>query len=74
MSRRILLGRERTAARRAVAALLGSNPSELAVKLGMRRHTIDAILSGRMLPGRTFAERAASLLSPVNGARSLLRH
>lgn len=59
MSRRILVGRERTRARRAVAALAGSDPAEVARKLGMRRHTIAAILSGGMLPGRAFTERAA---------------
>lgn len=56
---RILIGHERTRARRAVAALAGSDPAEVARRLGMRRHTIAAILSGRMLPGRAFAKRAS---------------
>lgn len=56
---RTLIGHERTRARRAVAALAGHAPAEVARKLGMRRHTIAAILSRRMLPGRTFAERVA---------------
>ena len=56
---RALVGHERTRARRAVAALAGSDPAEVARKLGMRCHTIAAILSRRMLPGRTFLERAA---------------
>jgi hypothetical protein len=58
---RALVGRERTRARKAVAALAGSDPAEVARKLGMRRHTVAAILSRRMLPGRTFAQRAARL-------------
>lgn len=59
---RILIGHERTRARKAVAALAGSDPAEVALRLGMRRHTVAAILSRRMLPGRTFAERAACLV------------
>jgi hypothetical protein len=58
---RTLLGHERTRARRAVAALAGSDPAEVARKLRMRRHTVAAILSRRMLPGHTFAERVARL-------------
>jgi hypothetical protein len=53
---RALIGHERTRARRAVAAFEGRGPAEVARKLKMRRHTVAAILSGRMLPGRTFAE------------------
>jgi hypothetical protein len=56
---RALFGRERTRARRAVDALAGSDPADVARRLGMRRHTVAAILSRRMLPGRRFAERAA---------------
>jgi plasmid maintenance system antidote protein VapI len=59
---RALIGHERTRARKAVAALEGSDPAEVARKLGMKRHTISAILTGRMLPGRTFATRATRLL------------
>jgi len=59
---RVLIGSERTRARRAVAALAGPDHAEVARKLGMRRHTIAASLSRRMLPGRTFAERAANSL------------
>jgi hypothetical protein len=40
-----------------VAALSGREPAEVAKLLGMRKHTTAAILSGRMLPGRAFAER-----------------
>ncbi len=65
MSRRILLGRERTAARRGVVALAAYESSVVARLLGMRRHTIEAILSGRMLPGRTFAERVSRIISPA---------
>lgn len=54
-----LIGHERTRARRMVAALAGSDPAEVARKLGMRVHTIRAILERRMLPGRTFCERAS---------------
>jgi hypothetical protein len=54
---RSLIGRERTKARKAVAALAGSDPADVARKLGMRRHTIAAILSHHLLPGRRFAER-----------------
>jgi len=60
---RALVGRERTRARRAVAALAGSDPAEVARKLRMRRHTVAAILARRMLPGRTFATRSALLPS-----------
>lgn len=55
---RALIGHERTRARRAVAALAPFDPGVVAKLLGMRRHTIAAILSGRMLPGRRFAEAA----------------
>lgn len=53
---RALIGHERTRARRAVAALAGADPAEVARKLGMRRHTVTAILNGRLRPGRRFAE------------------
>lgn len=59
---RALIGHERTRARRAVDALAGLGFAEVARKLGMRRHTVAAILSRRMLPGRSFATRAARLL------------
>jgi transcriptional regulator with XRE-family HTH domain len=59
---RPLIGRERTRARKAVAALAGSDPAEVARRLGMRVHTVRAILSGRMLPGARFLERASRLL------------
>jgi hypothetical protein len=58
---RALVGRERTRARKAVAALAGSDPAEVARKLGMKRHSIAPLLDGRRLPGRVFAERAARL-------------
>lgn len=59
--RRGLIGHERTRARRAVVALSGRDPAAVAKLLAMRKHTIAAILRGRMLPGRVFAERVASL-------------
>jgi hypothetical protein len=58
---RALIGRERTRARRVVDALASSDPAKVAIRLGMRRHTVAAILSRRMRPGRTFATRAAHL-------------
>jgi hypothetical protein len=58
---RALIGHERTRARKAVAALAGLDPARVARLLGMRRHTVAAILARRMLPGRMFAERAAGL-------------
>ncbi|NUQ74459.1 MAG: hypothetical protein HUU21_12960 [Polyangiaceae bacterium] len=58
---RPLIGHERTRARRAVAALAGSDPAEVARKLGMRRHTIASLLDGRRLPGRSFYERSSRL-------------
>jgi hypothetical protein len=61
--RRVLIGHERTRARKAVAALAGSDPTRVAKLLGMRRHTVAAILSRRMLPARTFAERARLLFA-----------
>jgi hypothetical protein len=42
-----------------VALLAGSDPAEAARRLGMRRHTVAAILARRMLPGPIFAQRAA---------------
>lgn len=54
---RILLGHERTRARRAVEALRPYDPGVVAKLLGMRKHTIAAILSRRMLPARVFFER-----------------
>lgn len=58
---RALIGHERTRARKAVAALASADPADVARLLGMRRHTVAAILSRRMLPGRTFAERAVRI-------------
>ena len=58
---RPLIGHERTRARRAVEVLSGSDPVDVARRLGMRVHTVRAILSRRMLPGRRFLERAARL-------------
>lgn len=54
---RALIGHERTRARKAVAALAGFDPADVAKLLCMRRHTVAAILSRRMMPGRTFALR-----------------
>lgn len=62
MSRRALIGHERTRARRAVAALADSDPAAVARKLGMKRHSIATLLDGRRLPGRVFLERAARVL------------
>jgi hypothetical protein len=59
---RALVGRERTRARKAVAALAGSDPAEVARRLGMRRHSIAPLLEGRRLPGRIFLERSSRLL------------
>lgn len=54
-----VLGHDRTRARRAVAALRPYDPSVVARLLGMRRHTVAAVLAGRMLPGPRFAEAAS---------------
>lgn len=54
-----LLGHHRTRARRAVEALRPYAPEIVARLLGMRKHTIEAILSGRMLPGPRFAAAAS---------------
>lgn len=62
---RVLIGHERTRARKAVAALAVFDPAAVARLLGMRKHTVAAILSRRMLPGRTFAARAGRL-APVS--------
>jgi hypothetical protein len=62
---RALVGRERTRARKAVAALAGSDPAAVARKLGMKRHSIAPLLDGRRLPGRTFLERACCLLPSI---------
>ena len=58
---RALVGYEWTRARKAVAALAPYDPGLVAQLLGMRRHTVAAILAGPMLPGHTFAVRAACL-------------
>lgn len=60
---RALIGHERTRARRAVEALSAYEPGVVALLLGMRRHTVAAILSRRMLPGPRFAEAASRLAS-----------
>lgn len=62
MSRRVLLGRERTAARKLVRLFAGSDPIAVARKLGMKLHSIAPLLDGRRLPGRVFLERASRLL------------
>jgi hypothetical protein len=59
---RALVGRERTRARRAVEALRGRDVAEVARLLSMRVHTVAAVMTGRMLPGRRFAEAAARVL------------
>ncbi len=59
---RALIGHNRTRARRAVAALAPYDPGVVAQLLNLRRHTVAAILSGRMLPGPRFAAAAARLL------------
>lgn len=53
---RALIGHERTRARRAVEALQSYDRAVVARLLGMRRHTIAAILDMRMLPQRRFIE------------------
>jgi DNA-binding CsgD family transcriptional regulator len=62
---RALIGRERTIARKAVASLAGSDPAEVARRLGMSRHTVAATLAGWMLPGRRFFERVRHIISAV---------
>lgn len=61
---RALLGKERTKARRMVDRLAGFDVAVVARMLSMRRHTVQAILTRRMLPGRTFLERSARLCLP----------
>jgi hypothetical protein len=58
-----LIGHDRTRARRAVEALRPYDPGIVAQLLSMRRHTVAAILSGRMLPGPRFAAAASRLAS-----------
>lgn len=53
---RALLGRERTKARRAVAILQVYDPALVARTLGLKKHTVAAILSLRMLPGRRVSD------------------
>lgn len=60
-----LIGRQRTHARRAVAALATYQPAVVARLLGMRLHTVSAILSGRMLPGPRFALAVTRVTSPA---------
>lgn len=56
---RVLVGHKRTRVRRAVAPPAGSDPAEVARKLGMKRHTIAAILNERLRPGERFARAVA---------------
>lgn len=60
-----LIGRQRTHARRAVEALSAYDYTVVARLLNMRRHTISAILSGRMLPGPRFALAVTRVTSPT---------
>lgn len=62
---RPLIGRQRTHARRAVAALRSYAPEIVARLLGMRVHTVSAVLSGRMLPGPRFALAVSRVTSPT---------
>jgi len=61
--RRVLLGRERTAARKALASLSALYPSarQLARVLGMKRHSIAPLLDGRARPQRAFLDAASRL-------------
>lgn len=60
-----LIGRQRTHARRAVEALSAYDHTVVARLLKMRRHTISAILTGRMLPGPRFALAVTRVTSPT---------
>ena len=62
MKPRILLGRERTIARRYVAILSTLKPLAVARLLGMKRHSIVPLLDGRRRPGRTFLDAATRIL------------
>lgn len=63
MSRRTLIGRERTAARRFVAALRPYDARVVAKLLGMKTHSIASLLDGRRLPGRAFYDAATRALA-----------
>jgi len=60
---RALIGHARTRARAALASLSAAHPdaADLARLLGMRRHTIEALLDRRMLPGPRFAYAVSCL-------------
>lgn len=60
---RPLIGKHRTRARRAVEALRPYDPGVVARLLQLRRHTVEAVLSGRMLPGPRFAAAASRVAS-----------
>lgn len=62
---RMLLGRERTFARKALIQLAARypDPSDLARALKMKRHSVAPLLDGRARPCRRFAEAAARILS-----------
>lgn len=57
---RALIGKERTKARKALAALSALYPSarQLARVLGLKKHTVKPLLDGRARPQRAFLEAA----------------
>lgn len=59
-----LIGHDRTRARRAVEALQPYDVTVVATLLGMRRHTISAIMSGRCLAGPRFLAAVTRVLIP----------
>ena len=62
---RMLIGHDRTRARKALAALSARYPSaeQLARVLGMKRHSIAPLLDGRARPQRAFLDAATRLPS-----------
>lgn len=62
---RPLYGHDRTKARRSVDALAEYNPLVVARLLGLRRHTVAAVLARKCLPGPRWLEAVTRVLNPA---------
>jgi len=59
-----LIGHDRTRGRRSVDVLAAYNPLVVARLLGLRRHTVEAILSRRMRPGPRWLAAVTRVTNP----------
>jgi hypothetical protein len=62
---RPLYGHERTRGRRSVDVLAVYNPLVVARLLGLRKHTVEAILSRRMRPGPRWLAAVTRVTNPA---------